>query len=189
MTCFALLDDCNATATHPTSRLYTGFVREHRCDDPATLDEVWRAVECDLAAGGHAVVLADYEWGARLQGIDTRPPADGGALRVLTFAQLEKLAASEVEDWLRAQEAVEHAGYPYHPKHPLPASILAPHMSVDRAAFDAAIARIHHAIGEGETYQVNYTYRLDFDVFGSPVALYRRLRVRRLHRAAAGARA
>ncbi|HRP67854.1 MAG TPA: bifunctional anthranilate synthase component I family protein/class IV aminotransferase, partial [Thauera sp.] len=39
-------------------------------------------------------------------------------------------------------------------------------------------ARIHAAIGEGETYQVNYTYRLDFRTFGSPLSLYRRLRAR-----------
>ncbi|BAL27120.1 para-aminobenzoate synthase, subunit I (plasmid) [Azoarcus sp. KH32C] len=178
MACFALLDDCNATATHPTSRLYTGFVREHRCDDPATLDAVWRAVERDQRTGGHAVVLADYEWGARLQGVDTRPAAQGGALRVLIFAELSQLSAAEVEDWLLAQDVDGRAGYPYDADHAEPAAILAPRASVDRAAFDEAIARIHHAIGEGETYQVNYTYRLDFDVFGSPVSLYRRLRER-----------
>ncbi|HJV25824.1 MAG TPA: aminodeoxychorismate synthase component I [Aromatoleum sp.] len=178
MACFALLDDCNSSAIHPTSRLYTGFVREHRCDDPATLDAVWRAVERDQRAGGHAVVLADYEWGARLQRIDTRPGGQGGALRVLIFAELSLLSAAEVEDWLLAQDADGRAGYPYDVAHDGPATILAPRMSVDRKAFDDAIARIHHAIGEGETYQVNYTYRLDFDVFGSPVSLYRRLRER-----------
>ena len=178
MACFALLDDCNATATHPTSRLYTGFVREHRCSDPGRLDAVWRGVERDLAAGGHAVVLADYEWGVRLNGVDARGMNEGGALRVLIFAQLAQLSADEVEDWLLAQDADERAGYPYDDEHRAPASILAPRASVDRAAFDAAIARIQHAIGEGETYQVNYTYRLDFDVFGSPVSLYRQLRER-----------
>jgi len=180
MTCFALLDDCTASATAPTSRLYTGFLREHRCDDPRTLDDVWRAVQRDLRDGGHALVLADYEWGARLHGVDVAraAPSDGGALRVLIFAQLAHLSAAQVEDWLRVQDADGGAGYPYDSEHPAPAAILAPRASVDRAAFDAAIARIHHAIGEGETYQVNYTYRLDFDAFGSPVSLYRRLRER-----------
>ncbi len=178
MACFALLDDCNATATNPTSRLYTGFVREHRCIDPGRLDAVWRGVERDLAAGGHAVVLADYEWGARLNGVDTRAPEDGGALRVLIFERLAQLAAEEVEDWLAAQDADERVGYPYDGEHRAPATVLAPRASVDREAFDAAIARIHHAIGEGETYQVNYTYRLDFDVFGSPASLYRQLHAR-----------
>ncbi|WP_332673965.1 aminodeoxychorismate synthase component I [Aromatoleum sp.] len=178
MPCFALLDDCNATATHPTSRLYTGFVAEHRCIDPKRLDAVWRGVERDLAVGRHAVVLADYEWGVRLNGLATRAPDEGGALRVLIFERLAQLAADEVEDWLLAQDADDRAGYPYDGEHRAPAAILAPRASVDRAAFDAAIARIHHVIGEGETYQVNYTYRLDFDVFGSAVSLYRQLRER-----------
>ncbi|HKX94639.1 MAG TPA: bifunctional anthranilate synthase component I family protein/class IV aminotransferase, partial [Methylibium sp.] len=38
--------------------------------------------------------------------------------------------------------------------------------------------RIHEAIRAGETYQVNYTYRLDFAAHGAPVSLYRRLRAR-----------
>jgi para-aminobenzoate synthetase/4-amino-4-deoxychorismate lyase len=51
-------------------------------------------------------------------------------------------------------------------------------MSVSRAAFDEAIGKIHDALHAGDTYQVNYTYRLAFDVFGSSAALYRRLRER-----------
>jgi len=176
MACFALLDDCTATATAPTSRLYTGFLREHRCSDPRTLDAVWAAADRDLRAGGHALVLADYEWGARLQGAGDAllGPADGGALRVLIFADLAHLAAPQVEAWLRTQEAAEcRAG-----EGPADAGIVAPHASVDRVGFEAAIARIHAAIGEGETYQVNYTYRLDFAAYGAPAALYRRLRAR-----------
>ncbi|MBN4666417.1 bifunctional anthranilate synthase component I family protein/class IV aminotransferase, partial [Pandoraea nosoerga] len=49
---------------------------------------------------------------------------------------------------------------------------------VSDEAFDDAIARIHAWLSQGECYQVNYTYRLHFDAFGSPVALYRRLRAR-----------
>jgi len=170
--CFALLDDCTASAAAPTSRLYTGFLREHRCDDPADLDRVWAAADRDIRAGGHAVLLADYEWGARLQGAGdaSLSPADGGALRFLIFKRLARLSAGEVEAWLQSQEDLspdqDTAGF------------LSPRASVDRAAFEAAIARIHAAITEGETYQVNYTYRLDFAAFGSPAALYRRLRAR-----------
>lgn len=68
MECFALLDDCTATGGDPTSRLYTGFVREYRCTDPGQLDALWAAADRDLRSGYHAVVLADYEWGARLVG-------------------------------------------------------------------------------------------------------------------------
>ena len=181
MTCFALLDDCHSTAAAPTSRLYTGFVREHRCDDPATLDAVWAAADRDLRAGLHAVVLADYEWGARLlcAGHERLAPADGGSLRVLMFEEIALLAADEVEAWLIARERADSGGgQGGDGLGPAPAGALDIRPTVDHDAFCAAIDRIHAAIGEGETYQVNYTYRLDFRTFGSPVSLYRRLRAR-----------
>jgi hypothetical protein len=45
--CVALLDDRDASDERPTSRAYSGFVREHRCTDPDTLAETWAAVEAD----------------------------------------------------------------------------------------------------------------------------------------------
>ena len=89
---FALLDDHDATAERPTSRLYSGFVREHRCVDAASLDAIWARVDADLRAGLHALVLADYEWGAALLDIaSARPPSAGHdtpALRVLMLTAL-----------------------------------------------------------------------------------------------------
>ena len=56
---FALLDDCDSTALARSSRLYSGFVRERVCTDPARLDEVDAAVAQDLRDGLHAVVVGD----------------------------------------------------------------------------------------------------------------------------------
>lgn len=165
----ALLDDCEASASQPRSRLYTGFVREHRCDDAAALDATWAAVEADQGSGLHALLLADYEWGCALVGVGARDGAPG-SLRVLMFASLEHLTRAQVDDWLRRQDD--------HRDTPAPAGPLRLSRSVDRAEFRAAIAAIHEAIRAGETYQINYTYRLDGPAFGSPVALYRRLRAR-----------
>ena len=44
--------------------------------------------------------------------------------------------------------------------------------------FCSAIDAIHEAIRNGETYQVNYTFRLKGLAYGTPVGLYRRLRAR-----------
>ncbi len=95
---FALLDDAEASAEHPSSRLYTGFVREHRCTDPATLDAVCAAVQAELAAGRHAVLLADYEWGAKLlrAGLGSLPADNRSALRVLVFRRLRRISSDEV---------------------------------------------------------------------------------------------
>ena len=166
-TAFALLDDRGATDERPSSRLYEAYVRTHRCLEPAQLDVMWARVDADLRAGLHAVLLADYEWGTKLlQAGHTRlAPGDASALRVLMFERLSHLSRDAVDAWLAAQPgATDSAG----------AMALQP--NVDRAAFTDALARIHEAICAGETYQVNYTYRLDGQAYGSPVALYRQLR-------------
>jgi para-aminobenzoate synthetase / 4-amino-4-deoxychorismate lyase len=168
---FALLDDADASPERPTSRLYTGFVREHRCVDPAALDAVCAAALADLAAGLHAVLLADYEWGARLlrAGHAKLPQDDRSCLRLLMFERLEHLDAEGCALWLARQEGRST---------PAPAGVMALQPAVTREDFEAAIARIHEAICDGETYQVNYTYRMRGHAWGAPLALYRRLRAR-----------
>jgi hypothetical protein len=76
---FVLLDDADATARHPTSRLYTGFVREH---PPPVADGIlpgvmrgvlldhaaWRPAECRLGRGdvmrAEAIVVCNAMRGA-----------------------------------------------------------------------------------------------------------------------------
>jgi len=166
---FALLDDRAASAERPTSRLYTGYARERRCTDAAALDAFWAEVEADQRAGLHALLLIDYEWGAKLIGAGRRAGDEAAALRVLLFRDLQHLSHDEVDTWLMRHDGSDA---------PRPAGVLDVRASVDREQFHAAIARIHEAIRAGETYQVNYTYRLDFAAHGAPVSLYRRLRAR-----------
>ncbi|MBS0543112.1 MAG: aminodeoxychorismate synthase component I, partial [Proteobacteria bacterium] len=104
-------------------------------------------------------------------------PEDGGALRVLLFESLQHLSTAQVDAWLVQRErAALNLGAAA--ATPAPAGVLDLKPSVDRDAFRHAIDRIHAAIREGETYQVNYTYRLDLRGFGAPISLYRRLRAR-----------
>ncbi|WP_157263516.1 aminodeoxychorismate synthase component I [Azohydromonas aeria] len=172
MKSFALLDDCTATAEAPRSRLYGGFVREHRCTDPATLDAVCAAAQADQRAGLHALLLADYEWGAKLlrAGHERLASGDASCLRLLMYRELRHLSREETDDWLAAQDAAL--------PDELAAGLLPLRPSLDRAEFEAAIARIHAAIRAGESYQVNFTYRLDGAAYGAPLRLYRRLRGR-----------
>ncbi|MDO9612124.1 MAG: chorismate-binding protein, partial [Serpentinimonas sp.] len=164
---FALLDDCNASAAQPSSRLYTGFVREHVCTDAAGLPALWEAVQADQRAGLHALLLADYEWGEAL--VLGRPSvADpGAALRLLMFSQVQRLARPEVDAWLQTLPGAD-AG----------AGTLALEESISESDFLAVVERIHAAISAGETYQVNFSYRLQGQAWGEPVALYAALRAR-----------
>ena len=166
---FVLLDDCHATMAAPTSRLYSGFVREHRCTDPHALGTLWQCVADDQRSGLHATVFADYEWGAKLQkaGLKNVTANDTSALRVLMFRGLEMLSSDAVTLWLAQQEGCDE---------PSPAGICDLQSSVDQQRFEADLERIHELIRLGETYQVNYTLRLKGSQYGKPLALYRRLR-------------
>jgi len=167
---FALLDDCEASAAQPSSRLYTGFVREHVCTDAtdrAALEALWAAVAQDQRAGLHALLLADYEWGEALVLGQPSAAYPGAALRLLMFSHLQRLAREQVDAWLQSWPGSDAGG-----------GTLALQESVDEAGFAAAIERIHAAIRAGETYQVNYTYRLQGQAWGEPVALYAALRAR-----------
>ncbi|TDY25308.1 para-aminobenzoate synthetase/4-amino-4-deoxychorismate lyase [Paraburkholderia sp. BL6665CI2N2] len=171
---FALLDDCDATAARRSSRLYTGFVHERVCANAAQLEAVCETVATETRRGLHAVVLADYEFGRNL--LDSKAHRSlktqrgDATLRFLLFERCEKLSREEVDAWLMARD--EGAA------EPSVAGTANVRASVDPEQFNAAINAIHAALRAGDSYQVNYTYRLGFDVFGSPAALYRRLRAR-----------
>ncbi|KVP19783.1 anthranilate synthase [Burkholderia multivorans] len=162
---FALLDDCDSTASARSSRLYSGFVRERVCTDPARLDALDAALAQDLRDGLHAVVVGDYEFGRNLQ----RAQPGQAPVRFLLYARCERLSRAEVDAWLAAQDGADT---------PSIAGVAHVRKSVTRDAFGAAIAAVHDALRAGDSYQINYTYRLNFDVFGTPLALYRRLRAR-----------
>ncbi|MFZ2988148.1 chorismate-binding protein [Ideonella sp.] len=153
------------------SRLYTGWVGEHRCEAPETLDMIWAAARADQARGLHLVVMADYEWGMALQGVMPTLAPDGPrpALRLLVFRQMQRLDQAAVADLLLALDGQ---------RQPTVAGVMDLQASVSRAEFDSAIDDIHQAIRRGETYQVNFTYRLTGQAHGSAVGLYRRLRMR-----------
>jgi para-aminobenzoate synthetase/4-amino-4-deoxychorismate lyase len=136
-----------------------------RCDDtagwPRLLDELQQA----LGRGLYAVPLLSYELGAHLQGLPARP-LSGPLAQVLLFSHCERMTAPQVEAWLATRASQEASGV---------AGIQA---NVDEATFTGAINRIRDYIAAGDTYQVNYTYRLRFDAFGPLLGLYTRLRAR-----------
>ncbi|WP_028209505.1 aminodeoxychorismate synthase component I [Paraburkholderia mimosarum] len=172
---FALLDDGDSTAESRSSRLYTGFVRELACERAADLDAVCAQVNAELGAGLHALVIGDYEFGRALEFAkrDTASSLEtqhgDAALRFLLFERCEKCSREEADAWLAAQEGGES---------PAPAGIAGVTIGVDRERFEQDIASVQDALRAGDSYQINYTYRLGFEAFGSPLALYRRLRER-----------
>ena len=166
--CFALLDDASAAdPAHARSRLYSGHAGTLTCLDAAGWPALLERMQAALGAGKFAVAALSYELGGQLLGIDTHA-ATGPLAQVLLFDACEHLSPPEVAAWLAARTGADDR----------PAGIAAVHANVDQAEFTRALAAIHDYIEAGHTYQVNYTYRLRFDAFGSLCALYARLRAR-----------
>ncbi len=164
--CFALLDDASAAdPAQARSRLYTGLAGTLTCENATAWPHMLEAMQAALAHGQYAVALLTYELGGHLHGISTHAIRTPLA-QVLLFNRCEHLAPAEVGAWLatRAGQA--------------PAGIARVTQNIDQAAFTRALEKIHDYIAAGDTYQVNYTYRLRFDAFGSLHGLYARLRER-----------
>jgi para-aminobenzoate synthetase/4-amino-4-deoxychorismate lyase len=165
---YALLDDASPEGlAQARSRLYRGHVDTLLCRDAAGWPALLDALQAALARGLFAVPLFAYELGAHLQGVAAHVPQVPLA-QVLLFERFDVLDADGVADWLaaRAQDT------------PGPAGVANLRESVDEPAFARDIERIRAYIEAGDTYQVNYTYRIHCDAFGSPFALYERLRAR-----------
>ncbi|NNG25038.1 aminodeoxychorismate synthase component I [Telluria aromaticivorans] len=162
---FALLDDAGSLGV-ARSRLYSRHAGTLSCDDASGWPGLLQAMQEALARGLYAVPLLTYELGARLQQLPAHP-LELPLAQVLLFERCELLEAAQVEAWIATRASM-----------PDPAGVAGITPNVDETTFTEAIGRIRDYIAAGDTYQVNYTYRLRFEAFGPLVALYARLRAR-----------
>lgn len=173
-TCFALLDDCTASADKPSSRLYLSHCGTLSCRNAEEFKTLLKELESALAHDLHAVGVFTYELGKYLQGLaGGKKDGESTSSCILLFKECRHLSAQEVAAWLDQQRGCDssvsdkaHAG------------IAQIRSDITETEFTDAIARIHAYIEAGDTYQVNYTYRIHFESFGSTVSLYARLRER-----------
>jgi para-aminobenzoate synthetase/4-amino-4-deoxychorismate lyase len=114
------------------------------------------------------VVALDYELGYVLEPKSAPPgwqPGGRPLARFWRFSERIALAAGEAQAWL-AHVGVGVAGI----------GGLQP--AIGEETYVATVNRIKRLIFEGDCYQVNFTFPLEFEWFGSPLALYTRLRER-----------
>lgn len=166
---FALLDDARSTddgVEQRRSRLYVGLVRTLSLSEGEDVDAFFHALDTALAAGLHAVGAFSFELGYAMQRLPSGQLAGTPLATVLLFEGYERLTRAETDAWL-AQRA---GGLPH------AVTQLQPMLS--EADFIAAVDEIHRQIVSGDTYQVNFTFPLRFDVHGEPAALYAALRAR-----------
>jgi para-aminobenzoate synthetase/4-amino-4-deoxychorismate lyase len=175
--CFALLDDHNASSSDPRSRLYTHFMGALTCTTAAEFPSLIEKMQRALQQGQHALVLFSYELGAEMHGIAQRDGVTELA-QVLLFNNCDLLSAEQVSSWLAMREKSECKQQEYGNASVRSAGIAGVHTAMTEAAYTNALNTAHAYISAGDTYQVNFTYRIHFDAFGSLFSLYRRLRER-----------
>ena len=169
---FALLDDASPEGQlQARSRLYAGYAGVLACQHVEDWPRLLDGLQDALSRGLYAVPVLTYELGEQLLGIAPPRERHMPLAQVLLFERYDMLDAAQVDAWLAARAREDNPDG-------TPAGIGAVRANVDEAAFTQAIARIRDYIAAGDTYQVNYTYRLRFDAFGSVYALYARLRAR-----------
>ncbi|WP_240327732.1 aminodeoxychorismate synthase component I [Dechloromonas sp. HYN0024] len=112
------------------------------------------------------VVRLDYELGYLLEPRSAPPgwhPGERPVACFWRFARRISLTADAAQAWLaqRDQGVAGVGGW---------------QAAIDQVAYAGAVNAIKQFICDGDCYQVNFTFPIAFDWFGSPLALYARLR-------------
>ncbi len=199
---FALFEDALAPADAAASWLFTDLRECCEVRAGAAFAEDFQAAcaaaESAAAGGCYVACYLPYELGLALE-LATQGPAGlaAGTLlaRFLIFAAGRQLRGDAVGAWLAEQEANgrkasgqangQESGQAVGSAAPGPAGIAELRPALDAAQHAAAVGRIRDYIAAGDCYQVNFTFPLDGIAYGSPLALYARLRQRQPTRHAA----
>lgn len=126
-----------------------------------------------LADKLHTILLLDYELGYWLEPASDKVHATpiNPPFTAIAFTAAHWLGQQDFDQQL---DALVNA-LPEHEKH---AGIMNVQRGREINDYRRDIERILDNIGEGNCYQINYTWQLSFDRYGSPLALYHRLRQR-----------
>jgi para-aminobenzoate synthetase/4-amino-4-deoxychorismate lyase len=140
-----------------------------RVPDPDSLPDVLRtAADAVDTRGMWAVCMLSYEAAAAFDPALLTHPPDGFPLAVVSLHRSPRVLAS-----LPPPEEDRVAGPDAPPERPGPGSQWLP--SITRAAHAEAVHRIRDLIARGDTYQVNFSFRLRTEFARDPYALFRRL--------------
>jgi para-aminobenzoate synthetase / 4-amino-4-deoxychorismate lyase len=167
---FALIDDSGPNRMSLGTWILKDPEKVIVAATPQSIAETLAEVD-QTKADFHWVALLNYELGfwfeqkfSRLR--DCRHPP----LTVMCFRSAHWLSRAQFDGWLH--EAVSSL-----PKSQVRAGIADLRLTKDLSTYRRAVRRILQHIGSGDCYQVNFTWSLGFQYFGSPLALYRLLRV------------
>ena len=163
---FVLLD--NSTRSDAISVLFEHPVEIVRADRPEGVDAALQALKRGLGRGLHAAGFFSYELGYLLE-----PKLKALIPKLRTIPLLwfglytgpREMSGAEVQSWLKA----EAIGNPF---------LGALNHTWNEAAYVERFEEVQDKIRSGDIYQLNLTFKAKFDLKGSPLALYRDLRMK-----------
>lgn len=163
---FVLLD--NSTSLEAVSQLFEHPAEIIRADSPEEVDAALAALTSGLARGLHAAGFFSYELGYLLEPRLASLLPERRKMPLLWFGLYtspRELMGSEVQEWLN-QEAIGNPtlGELAH--------------SWDSASYLKRFEQVQNNIKSGDIYQLNLTFKAKFNLQGSPLALYRDLRLK-----------
>lgn len=176
-----LLDDAQSSHAKPSSRLYekalqcwTIYPQSNTSETIAAVDECLQSINQALARGEYVVAAFAYELGLYIHKID-RPTARDKKrhplIQAWSFRSYESLSKQDVDAFIDNRIAA------LEPDSRI-AGVANLHFSIDEQRFTSDIETIQEYIRNGDTYQINHTFRISGESYGDPLALYARLRKR-----------
>ena len=169
---FALFDSDDGGAL-----LFSGYRRTIDFPGPISggedvdLASVFAALESAAEQGEWVALAVDYGLGACFEAAMAFAHGDLPRLRAWVFGQARQLDAAALADFLAARLSLI-------PEHARVAGVAEIEPALEEADYCARVEQVRRWIAEGDCYQINLTFPLDFKVFGDPLALYARLRER-----------
>ena len=176
-----LLDDAQSTTAKPSSRLYeqalqywTIYPQSCHTQTIAAIDQCLQDINKALAQGEHVVAAFAYELGLYIHNIDVlaqRESKEHPLIQAWSFKSYERFSKADVDHYIAKKiAALEPEAQA--------AGVANLHFSVDQEGFTSDIQTIQEYIRNGDTYQINHTFRITGEVYGDPLSLYARLRGR-----------
>ena len=163
-----LLDDVKSSREHPSSRLYEHVKHAWRVDHASELENCFAQMQAALDHGDYLVTLFSYELGYYFQGIPCKYGEHLPLIRAWSFTGVNKCSKEEVDHWLADVLAKEDQVV----------GVMNLRDSITSEHFNRDITRIQEWIRSGDTYQINHSYRITGEAYGSQLALYAQLRER-----------
>lgn len=165
---FFLLENTLDPQASSPPMLFQNPVEEIVAHSPESLFGAFNRMEAERNRGRYLVGYLAYEAGYSLVDKFDIPPATGPLLHFYSFDVVERPSAEELEkiyfsNFDSNQESLQIDDL---------------ELSESQAEYLSNINEVKKYLSNGDSYQVNYTFRMSFQLKGQPLALYRSLRQR-----------